>query len=179
MIHSDDRTFRRRMERMETLIRAIERSPDAVQRAQVQEMVQTILELHAAGLEKLLDRVASAGEVGLSILDELGRDDLVGSLLLLHGLHPLDVETRVRQAVEEVRSHGGDVEIVAITDDEVRLRIRSNGHGCSSAQNAKRAVEEAIYARAPDVAGLRIDEESGAQPAVTFVPLEELLGRKT
>ena len=38
------------------------------------------------------------------IIDRLGRDELVASLLVLYGLHPLDFETRVNQAVEKARA---------------------------------------------------------------------------
>ena len=45
----------------------------------------------------------------------LAGDELVEHLLLLHGLHPVSVEERVREALDGVRpylgSHGGDVEL--------------------------------------------------------------------
>ena len=37
----------------------------------------------------------TAGEAGAAVLDACARDDVVGGLLLLHGLHPLDLEARV------------------------------------------------------------------------------------
>ena len=43
-------------------------------------------------------------------------DGVVGSLLLIHGLHPVPLEERVTGALDEVRpymkSHGGDVELL-------------------------------------------------------------------
>ena len=75
-----------------------------------------MIELHGAGLERILDKLADAGDAGLALIDALAEDDLVGSILLLHGLHPLDLETRVRQALDKVRpllrSHGGNVELL-------------------------------------------------------------------
>ena len=60
-------------------------------------------------------------EDGQSIIDELGQDELVGSLLLLHGLHPLSLEARILQALEKIRpylgSHGGNVELVSVDED--------------------------------------------------------------
>ena len=52
----------------------------------------------------------------------------MASLLLVHGLHPYSVETRVEQALASVRpylgSHGGDVELLGVSDDGlVRLRL--------------------------------------------------------
>ena len=47
-------------------------------------------------------------------------------MLLLQGLHPFEVEDRVRQALESVRpylrSHGGNVELIEV-DGIARLRL--------------------------------------------------------
>ena len=63
------------------------------------------------------------------MIDELGRDPLVSGLLLLHGLHPLDLEARVRNAIEEVKPrlglHGGSVELLGITPEgRVQLKLK-------------------------------------------------------
>ena len=53
------------------------------------------------------------------MLDRLVADPLVESLLLLHGLHPLDVDTRIQRALDNVRpylgSHAGGVEYLGVT----------------------------------------------------------------
>ena len=88
----------------------------------------------------------------------------MASLLLVHGLHPYDVETRVEQALDGVRpylgSHGGDVELLGVTDDGVvRLRLLGSCDGCpSSSVTLKLAVEEAIEAAAPEVDGIEVEE---------------------
>ncbi len=55
---------------------------------------------------------------------------MVASMLLLHGLHPDDIETRVRRGIEKVRpylqSHGGDVELASVRDGIVRLVLRGS-----------------------------------------------------
>jgi Fe-S cluster biogenesis protein NfuA len=158
-----DNDFRRRMQRLETSIEEFERLPDANVRARVQEIVRTLIDLHGEGLERMLDRVADAGDAGLAAIDDLGQDELVGSLLLLHGLHPVDLETRVRQALEKVRpylrSHGGNVEIVRISETSVSLRLQGSCHSCpSSATTMKTTIEEAIYQSAPEVQSIEVDE---------------------
>ena len=60
--------------------------------------MQSLMDLHGAALEKALDIVAEAGEPGMSIIDRLGRDPLVSSVLILYGLHPEDLETRVSES---------------------------------------------------------------------------------
>src|SRR5690349_21380757 len=91
--------LRGRMQRLDALIQEAERFADPVVQARTREIVGALLELHGAGLEKILEHVAGIGEDGLAAIDALARDELVGSLLLLHGLHPLDVETRVLGAL--------------------------------------------------------------------------------
>jgi Fe-S cluster biogenesis protein NfuA len=161
MAHTPDNAdFRRRVQRIETLIREIDRLADPDARVRTRELVQAVLDLHGTGLERLLDRVAEAA--GPAVIEAAARDDLVGSLLLLHGLHPLDLETRVRQALEAVkptlRSHGGTVELLGIADGVVRLRARGSWHSSSaSVTTLKLAVEEAVYAKVPDVTAVEVE----------------------
>jgi hypothetical protein len=55
----------------------------------------------------------------------LTADPLVESLLLLHGLHPLDVDARIQRALERVRpnlgSHAGGVRYLGVTDGVARV----------------------------------------------------------
>ena len=82
---SDDVGFRQRIERIEALTQALEKTPDDATRADAQELVHAILELHGAGFARLLELMTSAGEPGRALLEAAARDDLVGSLLLLYG----------------------------------------------------------------------------------------------
>jgi Fe-S cluster biogenesis protein NfuA len=166
----DDQDFRKRMERLERHIQEVERYADPEARAHTKEIVRTLLAMHAVGLERILEHVAGTGETGLSIIDALARDDLVGSLLLLYGLHPLDIETRVRHALDKVRPylrfHGGSVELLGIADGVVRLRMETRCDGSpSSAIPLKRAIEEAVYEKAPDVTAIEVEEVEEQLPA--------------
>ncbi len=81
----------------------------------------------------------------------------MASVLLLHGLHPEEMETRVLRALDKVRpflhSNGGDVELVSIADGVVKLRVQKEGGGCAStAATMKSAVEDAVTEVAPDAA---------------------------
>jgi Fe-S cluster biogenesis protein NfuA len=158
----EEKAFRRQIERLEVLIQDIERLPDPNARAHAQELVQALLDFHGAALNRLLDQVAETGEPGLALIDAFGRDDLVSSLLLLYGLHPLDLEARVQNALERVRpylrSHGGNVELLGVSEGVVRLRMQGSCHGCpSSAMTLKLAIEEALDAAAPDMAALEVE----------------------
>jgi Fe-S cluster biogenesis protein NfuA len=180
----DDQDFPRRMQRLESLIEEFERCSDPGLRAKTTELVRTILDLHGVGLERILRHIGAAGEPGRGLLDTLARDDLVGCLLSLYDLHPAGLEERVAQALEKVRpylrSHGGNVELLGIADGIVRLRMQGSCHGCpSSAQTLKSTIEEAIYAAAPDVTAIEVEDVTppAAEPAATFVPVAELAVR--
>jgi len=75
--------------------------------AEAKELVAGVMELHAAGVERVLEIVSRCGEASRGILESLARDPLVGSLLILHGVHPDNIETRVRRTLETARDLTG------------------------------------------------------------------------
>lgn len=157
----DAREFQSRLQRLDALLREVEESADPATSARTREIVQAILDLHGTGLERLLGHVDAAEEAGASILDACADDEVVSGLLLLHGLHPLDLEARVLRALEQVRpalrSHGGNVELIEVCDGIVHLRLEGNCHGCpSSAATMKMTIEEAIYVNAPEVVSIEV-----------------------
>jgi Fe-S cluster biogenesis protein NfuA len=156
------RDFQERLEQLDALLRETEQHADPAARGRLQKVVQAILELHGMGLQRLLEHVTEYGECGQEILDACTRDDVVSGLLVLHNLHPLDVEARVVQALESVRpylrSHGGNVELLDICAGVVRLRLEGSCHHCpSSTVTMQHTVEEAIYARAPEVTTIEVE----------------------
>jgi Fe-S cluster biogenesis protein NfuA/nitrite reductase/ring-hydroxylating ferredoxin subunit len=156
--------LRRVGDRIETLLAEVrDGDPAAADRAE--ELVGLLMEFYGSGLRRLLAIVDEGGALGPDVLDRLVDDQLVASLLILHRLHPLPVEARVQRALDGVRpylgSHGGDVEIVAIEGDAVRVRMGGTCQGCaSSAVTLRYAIEDAILAAAPEIA--RVDAEAEA-----------------
>jgi len=158
----DPRQFQARLERLTTLLGEMERFTDPDGQNRVREIVQALLDLHAVGLDRILERIVDAGEPGHAILDACGRDDVVSGLLLLHNLHPHDLETRLHQALESVRpylrSHGGNVELLGIEGSVVRLRLNGSCQSCpSSTLTMKHMIEEAIYGKAPEVTAIEVE----------------------
>jgi Fe-S cluster biogenesis protein NfuA len=150
------------IERIEELVRKIESLPDPEARASAVSLVQALMDFHGAALDRMMEIVASHGEHGYSIFDKFGADELASNLLLLYGLHPLPLETRVGNALEAVRphlaSHGGGVELLAINEGKVQLRLHGTCKGCpSSAETLKQAIEAAIYSAAPDVVAIEAE----------------------
>ncbi|MGZ4606164.1 MAG: NifU family protein [Blastococcus sp.] len=154
-------------ERIEVLLEAAS-AGGRVAQERAEELVRLVVDLYGAGLERLLEIVHEAGRLDDALLDRLAADDLVASLLAVHGLHPDAVVTRVARALDGVRpylgSHGGDVELVGLTDDGgVRLRMLGSCDGCpSSSVTLTLAVETAIRDAAPEVTGIEVEE---AEPA--------------
>lgn len=151
--------------RVEGLLGELESLPDPAARSTALEALQALLELYGEGLERVLER---SGPVQARALAE---DELIGHLLLLHGLHPVDVETRVRTALAGVRpyleSHGGNVELLGVHDGVARLRMQGSCSGCpASAMTLKLAIEDAILKAAPDIDSVEAEgvEEQEAPP---------------
>ena len=170
----DDQGLQERAARMETLLGEIEALADPNARAKAAEVVQVLLELYGEGLARVMDVVAE-GEERERIFEALAEDELVSHLLLLHGLHPLDVQTRVTQALEEVRpylrSHGGDVELLGIEGGVVRVRLQGSCDGCpSSAATLKLAIEEALQKAAPDLEGVEAEGVAETTPTLVAGP---------
>lgn len=174
---TEEKDLQRQIQRIEELVGKIETLADPDAQANARELVQSLMDLHGAGIERMLEKIADSGPSGMQIIDDLARDALVSSLLLLYGLHPLDLETRVMQALDKVRpylqSHGGNVELLGVDEGVLRLRLEGSCHGCaSSAQTLKLAIEEAIYEAAPDVTGLQVDGVVQQQAASGLVKLQ-------
>ncbi len=163
---AEAKNLRAASDRIETLIEELGTLPDPRARETAEELVRLLVNVYGEGLERVLEIVYESPGAG-ELFDRFADDQLVASLLLLHGLHPLSVEDRILAALEKVRphlgSHGGDVRLLDIGEDGVvRLRLEGACHGCpSSAITMKLAVEKAIEEAAPEI--LRIEVEGLAE----------------
>jgi Fe-S cluster biogenesis protein NfuA len=130
--------------------------------AAAEELVRLLVGLYGDGLEHIVAVLQEHGAAGRVIVDALADDPLVESLLLLHDLHPLDVDTRVQRALDRVRpylgSHAGGVEYLGVTDGVARLRLEGSCHGCpSSVVTVQLAIESAVLDAAPEVTEVVVD----------------------
>jgi Fe-S cluster biogenesis protein NfuA len=133
-------------------------------------------EVATAAVHALVDLYGEALARMLAGADPV-EDELISQLLLIHDLHPVDVETRVRRALEDVRpylgSHGGDVELLGVEDGVARLRLAGTCNGCpSSTTTLRNAIEEALLKAAPDLE--RIDAEGVAEPEPELLQIGSL-----
>jgi len=166
-------------ERLELLLEA-SAAAGPVARERAEELVRLVVELYGAGLERVLDLVHDSGALDDDLLGALAGDQLVSSLLLVHGLHPYGVEERVERALDGVRpylgSHGGDMKLLEVTGEGVvRLQLLGSCDGCaSSAVTLELAVEDAIRTAAPEIVRIDVEEPVAAQGVI---PVGQLTSR--
>jgi len=168
---ADDQDLRTAGDRIETLLAELAGEGRWVG-ARAEELVQLLLRLYGAGLDRILSAIDSeaAGNgaedsAADRIFARLVEDDLVASLLVLHGLHPLDLDRRIARALDRVRpylgSHGGDVELLGVEGGKegvVRLRLLGSCKSCpSSSVTMRLAVERAIAEAAPEIVRIEVE----------------------
>ena len=144
--------------RIEELLGQIRSTGDPGTAETAEEVVRLVVELYGAGLERTVELA------GPDALERFVGDELVASLLVLHGLHPKDTRTRVVEALDQVRpylgSHAGGVELLGVDPEAgvVRLRLEGSCDGCpSSTQTVKLAIERAIEQAAPEVTAVEVE----------------------
>jgi hypothetical protein len=151
-----------RVRHIEELVRRLEDLPGE-SREIAQSLMEAVLELHGAGLERMMDLVFQAGDVGEATIRRFAGDDLVSNLLVLHDLHPDDIETRVQHALGKMH---GDAELLGVFEGIVRVRLTAGGCG------VRESVEAAIRGAVPDAAEIVISESMAPSG---FVPLAALM----
>lgn len=177
----DDRP-RQAGDRIESLLDALG-AGGAVARGRAEELVRQVTDLYGSGLARILEILDDRGRLDDATLDALTADQLVSSLLVIHGLHPQDLETRVTAALDSVRpylgSHGGNVELLDVSPEGVvRLRLLGTCQGCpSSSVTLKFAVEEAIQSAAPEVTDIQVVEQEARAATPAVIPVDALLVR--
>ncbi|MDT5227857.1 MAG: hypothetical protein QOH94_1650 [Mycobacterium sp.] len=175
-----DALWRSAGDRIQTLLDATS-AGGTVARERAEQLVGEVVELYGAALSRVMAALGARADTAM--LNSLIADDLVASLLLVHGLHPHDVRRRVSDALDRVRpylgSHGGDVHLLDIDGDTVKLQFAGSCKSCpSSAVTLELAVEDAIRAAAPEVSSIEVvaSEAVPAEPT-TVIPAESLLAQ--
>jgi Fe-S cluster biogenesis protein NfuA/nitrite reductase/ring-hydroxylating ferredoxin subunit len=173
----DDAQWRTAGDRIQSLLDASAAGGPAA-RERAEQLVREVTDLYGAGLERMM-RMAVAANPQLA--EAFLLDELVASLLLVHGLHPHAVERRVSDALDSVRpylgSHGGDVHLLEVDGDVVRLQFAGSCKSCpSSAVTLELAVEDAVRAAAPEISSIEV-VATEKDSAAGMIPAESLLSR--
>jgi hypothetical protein len=133
--------------RIERLLAEVRASVSPLQWQRVDELIATLVDLYGQALGRMLGAVDDSRRAALA------GDELVGSLLALHGLHPAPVAERVREALEQLGAQLGRLELVALADGvaEVRALDAPAVHG------ARALIERVVAEAAPEVARVDVD----------------------
>ena len=153
---------------IEELVQKVQALPDRQASETALELARAILELHAGALERMMEIIA-ASEGSAPIREALVGDPRTSNILILHDLHPLDLETRVARALDNpsFRARGATVELTSIEGGVIRVRI-------DGGPNLRQAVENALLEAAPDA--IEVVVTGGLEQVRNdFVPLEALV----
>ena len=163
-----------RLEGLERLVRELEDGPDSPVRARARRLVEGVLDLHAEAVRRMID-VLNESDDGRRILHAWASDPGISAVLLLHGLHPLTLESRVHEALDalapSLRGLGARVAAVSFANAVVHIRVEHEGGRATPASVLRARLEEALIAAAPDATAIEVDVPV---PPAAFVPLGEV-----
>src|SRR6478735_9076128 len=173
----DETRWRSAGDRIQILLDASAGSGTVV-RERTEQLAGELTDLYGAALERM---VAIAARSAPELVGEFAADELVASLMLVHGLHPHGVERRIEDALDGVRpylgSHGGDVTLLEVVDDVVRLQFAGSCKSCpSSAVTLEFAVEDAVRAAAPEITSIEV-VAAETESTSGFISVDSLMSR--
>ena len=123
-----------------------------------EELVTCLVRLYGAGLETIMRTIGDDQRLKALLV----ADPLVESLLLVHDLHPLDTDARIRRALGRL---GTGAEFLGV-DSEGVAHVRL-GHGCGS---TAAVVEQAIADAAPETTGVEFAPREAPLLQITHRP---------
>ncbi|HEY6654451.1 MAG TPA: NifU family protein [Solirubrobacterales bacterium] len=152
--------FDKAVAELDALVETLQREGD--ERALL--LLQLVDAIHRPALERI-----AAGDTD---------DPIAQALLQMYDISPPDDEVLVEEALDEVRpyihSHGGQVELLGVSDGVVELRMSGSCAGCAaSAMTLKRGIEEALRQHYPGFKEV-LAEEAGGDPGPQLLQIENL-----
>ncbi|MDB6142014.1 MAG: hypothetical protein JWP80_1058 [Pseudomonas sp.] len=164
--------------RLQALLGALDQLEDPTARSAAQELVRVVIRLHSLGLADLLDIVRETGsQPADTLLPRFTANPRVRGLLLLHDLHPEDLATRARKAVDRLRPHlgvkGVRAEFEGVDGAIVRISVSANDPNGSppSSTLLRQEIEEVMQEMIPDADELLIEGLDTLGAHAGFVPL--------
>ncbi len=158
------------MDEIEAVLRDVE-TWGVEDRERARAMLAAVLSLHKTGIARLLDCLRRRG--GPLAVEEAAADEAVAALMLLHDLHPVDVETRMREALAtlegELRRMNAAATFTGSKDGKLGVRVTGSG---GAANRAVSVVKDALCAAVPDaVVHVEVAIDLGPD---SFVPVGRL-----
>ncbi len=142
------------------LVEELERYPDTEVREKAFDLVQIILKLHGEALRRMLTTFDSL-PLKEQVHARMSADEVIRAILLIHGLLPAELGTRVANAIDELRpfllSQGCDVKLLGVDGGRALLRLMRSGKGAPPVAALKLEIEKALDVAAPDLLGIEIE----------------------
>ncbi len=177
MTHVDETrasALRQCVGRMETSIEALESIGDPNARGLARDLLEAALDLHAIALAKVLT-ICQEAENGDLVIRDLLADPYVGAVVLLHGLHPQDAETRLRSKLAQMRPHWGvrgfRVELTHVDRTAARVQVTVSDDADRGTNNPLALeIEQVLTEAAPDLDGIMVEVRDKSIQTPAFVP---------
>ena len=174
----NEKIMQSQIQRIGEIVEFLERTADPITRSTGKELLECVMAMHGAALERILELTSETGEAGEGIIRKFGRDEVVSSVLLLYGLHPESLRTRVTAALEKshrlLEQHAAHAELVSVTDDgAIAIRLEVKAGGCGGA-SVKSELQAAIQDAAPDASSVGIEEYGASLARSGFVSISQL-----
>ena len=140
------------------------------------------MEIYGDGLERIFAALESDVPAS-NIRDDLLDDGVVASLLLIHGLYPVALETRVREVLDSLRpqvsAEGGRLDLVSLEGGVACLLFEEaagSSNGCATGSSSLETdLIHALEQAAPDLLGvdlLTAAEARRARASRTTLPIQ-------
>lgn len=161
--------------RVDTAVEAV-RELKGDPREKALAMKSAIEDFHKSALTHVI-QLLKADPRGKELLFEMIDHPEIYAMFSMHGLIRPDLATRVRRVIDNVRpymqSHGGDVELLEVSTDTVRLRLTGACNGCSmSAVTLRNGVEEALRENVPEILHIEVVPN---EPTPVLISADSLL----
>lgn len=168
----DELTYGEILDRVAEIAERLIEHDDRSVRVDAEELVDWLDVFHREGLGRLVEMVRQwRGEL---FLEQAALDPVVGTLLSTYSLG-VDVDTTtvdrvVQIALDDVRpyvhSHGGEIEVLGVTDGVVSLRMHGTCNGCTAADDTVTSrIEVALREHWIDFRRVEVeDATAGAHP---------------
>jgi hypothetical protein len=114
----------------------------------VAELIEGLVGLYGDGLRRLM------AQLDYTAQRRLAGDELVASLLCLHGLHPLTIEERLRAALAQIADRVGRVDLSQVKDGVAHFTLEAG----APAQLLRPLLERLAQEAAPELRAISLEE---------------------
>lgn len=143
----------------------------------IEELVERLLASYGSGLSRVLQHSSETGSISPELVARLTRDELVSSLLLLHGLHPLPIRDRVILSLKAARTQLADavssIDLVELSGDELHVQVVKRPETSWANTEIEAALRGLIERRVPEVIQVEVafEETAEAEPRLLSIVL--------